>query len=73
MSIGDVQWVSKRFRPVIAVDKVSIDVNGRELFGLLSHNDVGKTTIIRLVLDIFQVKRFEIAMPTVDEIFFQVV
>jgi ABC-type uncharacterized transport system ATPase subunit len=69
LPIVGVQLVGKRFGPVIAVDKVSFEVNGGEMFGLLSHNGAGKTTIIRLVLDIFQVESFEIAMPTLDEIF----
>ena len=73
MSIVDLQRVHIRFGPVIAVDKDSFQVNGGELFGLPDPNGVGKTTIIRLMLDIFQVKRFEISMPTLDEIFIQVV
>ena len=64
MPIVDVQPVSKRFGPAIAGDKVSFEINGGELFGLLGPNGVGKTSIIRLVLDIFQVKHFEISMPT---------
>ena len=67
MPIVDLQRVSKRFGPVIAVDKVLFNINGGELFGLLGPNGVGKTTIFRLVLDIFQVKRFEISMPTKNQ------
>lgn len=67
MPIVDLQRVSKRFGPVIAVDKVLFNINGGELFGLLGPNGVGKTTIIRLVLDIFQVKRSEISMPTKNQ------
>ncbi len=73
MSIVGLQQVCKKFGPVFAVDKASFEVNGGELFGLLGPNGVGKTTFIRLVLDDFQVKRFEISMPTLDEIFIQVV
>jgi ABC-2 type transport system ATP-binding protein len=73
LPIGGVQRVGKRFGPVIAVDKVSFEVKGGEIFGLLGPHGAGKTTIIRFVLDIYQVERFEIAMPTSDEIFFQVV
>ena len=73
MSIVGLQRVCKKFGHVFAGDKVSFEVNEGELFGLLGPNDVGKTTFIRLVLDIFQVKHFEISMPTLDEIFIQVV
>jgi ABC-type uncharacterized transport system ATPase subunit len=73
MSIVGLQQVCKKFGPVFAGDKVSFEVNEGELFGLLGPNGVGKTTFIRLVLDIFQVKHFEISMPTLDEIFIQVV
>ncbi len=73
MSIVGLQQVCMKFGPVFAVDQVSFEVNGGELFGLLGPNGVGKTTFIRQVLDIFQVKRIEISMPTLDEIFIQVV
>ena len=35
--------------PVLAVDKVSLDVHEGELFGLLGPNGAGKTTFIRLL------------------------
>jgi ABC-type uncharacterized transport system ATPase subunit len=73
MLIVGLQRVCKKFGPVFADDKVSFQVNEGELFGLLGSNGVGKTTFIQLVLDIFQVKHFEISMPTLDEIFIQVV
>lgn len=73
MSIVGLQRVCKKFGLVFADDKVSFQVNEGELFGLPGPNGVGKTTFIRLVLDIFQVKHFEISMPTLDEIFIQVV
>jgi len=73
MSIVGLQQVCKKFGPVFAVDKASFEVNEGELFGLLGPNGVGKITFIRLVLAIFQVKHFEISMPTLDEIFIQVV
>lgn len=73
MSIVGLQQVCKKFGLIFAGDKVSFEVNEGELFGLLGPNGVGKITFIRLVLDIFQVKHFEISMPTLDEIFIQVV
>jgi ABC-type uncharacterized transport system ATPase subunit len=73
MSIVGLQQVCKKFGPIFAGDKVSFKVNEGELFGLPGPNGVGKITFIRLVLDIFQVKHFEISMPTLDEIFIQVV
>jgi ABC-type multidrug transport system ATPase subunit len=60
MSIVGLQQVCKKFGPVFAGEKVSFQVNEGELLRLLGPNGVGKTTFIRLVLDNFQVKRFEI-------------
>lgn len=73
MSVVGLQQVCKKSGPVFAVYQGSFEVNEGELFGLPGPNGVGKTTFIRLVLDDFQVKRFEISMPILDEIFIQVV
>ena len=54
MPVVDVQWVSKSFGAVQAVNNVSFNLRGGEIFGLLGPNGAGKTTIIRLVLDIFK-------------------
>jgi ABC-type sugar transport system ATPase subunit len=41
--------VSKRFEKVVAVDKVSFDVEDGELFVLVGPNGCGKTTLLRLI------------------------
>lgn len=50
----DVQHVSKHFGSTRAVDQVSFDVRGGEIFGVLGPNGAGKTTTIRMILDIFK-------------------
>lgn len=42
--------VSKRFGEKTAVDRLSIEVKGGEIFGLLGANGAGKTTTMRMVL-----------------------
>jgi ABC-2 type transport system ATP-binding protein len=54
MSVVKLEEVSKSFGVVRAVDNVSFDVAGGEIFGLLGPNGAGKTTILRLILDIFE-------------------
>jgi ABC-2 type transport system ATP-binding protein len=49
-----VDHISKNFGNLKAVDDVSFDVSGGEIFGLLGPNGAGKTTCIRIILDIFK-------------------
>jgi ABC-2 type transport system ATP-binding protein len=49
-----VSHLSKSFGKVRAVEDVSFEVHGGEIFGLLGPNGAGKTTTIRMVLDIFR-------------------
>jgi spermidine/putrescine ABC transporter ATP-binding subunit len=44
-----IREASKRFGPVLAVDRVSLDVRDGELFTLLGPSGCGKTTLLRLV------------------------
>ena len=46
--------VTKRFGDVCAVDKLSFDVRQGEVFGFLGGNGAGKTTSLRMVLDIIR-------------------
>lgn len=41
--------VSKRYGPVAALDRLTLDVRAGEVFGLLGPNGSGKTTFIRLL------------------------
>jgi ABC-2 type transport system ATP-binding protein len=49
-----VEHISKHFGDTEAVKGVSFDVNPGEIFGLLGPNGSGKTTIIRIILDIYR-------------------
>lgn len=53
-SIVDIHNVVKQFGATRAVDDVSFDIRGGEIFGLLGPNGAGKTTMIRMILDIFK-------------------
>src|SRR5256885_4855482 len=41
--------VSKRYGPVIALDRLTLDIQRGEVFGLLGPNGSGKTTFMRLL------------------------
>ncbi|MGH9838862.1 MAG: ABC transporter ATP-binding protein [Blastocatellia bacterium] len=46
--------VSKSFGEVIAVRDVSFNVRQGEIFGLVGQNGAGKTTVLRMIMDIFR-------------------
>ena len=46
--------ISKSFGKTRAVKDISFDVRAGEIFGLLGPNGSGKTTTIRIILDIYQ-------------------
>ncbi|MBE0697770.1 MAG: ATP-binding cassette domain-containing protein, partial [Anaerolineaceae bacterium] len=54
MASVEINHVTKSFGPIKAVDDVSLTVNQGEFFGLLGPNGSGKTTTLRIVLDIFK-------------------
>jgi ABC-2 type transport system ATP-binding protein len=49
-----VEDVVKAYDAKIAVDHVSFDVSGGEVFGLLGPNGAGKSTLIRMAMDILR-------------------
>jgi ABC-2 type transport system ATP-binding protein len=49
-----VDSIAKRFGPVLALDGVSFSVEPGRIFGLLGANGAGKTTCMRIVLDILR-------------------
>ncbi len=49
MAILEAHDLSKRFGDIVAVDRVSFEVNRGEIYGLLGPNGAGKTTTISLV------------------------
>ena len=54
MPTVSVAHISKRFGSTEAVKDVSFEVNPGEIFGLLGPNGSGKTTTIRIILDIYR-------------------
>jgi ABC-2 type transport system ATP-binding protein len=49
-----VENVTKAYDGKVAVDHVSFEVNGGEVFGLLGPNGAGKSTLIRMTMDILR-------------------
>ena len=49
-----IDHVSKQFGPIVALDDVSFRVEPGRIFGLLGANGAGKTTCMRIVLDILR-------------------
>ena len=49
-----VDSVSKSFGDVAAVREVSFDVMQGEIFGIVGQNGAGKTTVLRMIMDIFR-------------------
>ncbi len=54
MSTIQVEHISKNFGSQRAVDDVSFEVEQGEIFQLLGANGRGKTTTIRIILDLFK-------------------
>ena len=54
MSVLTLERVSKRFDRVVAVDDLSFSVKQGSVFGFLGGNGAGKTTSLRMVLDIIR-------------------
>lgn len=54
MSTITIDNISKQFGSLKAADGISFEVNPGEIFGLLGPNGSGKTTTIRILLDIYQ-------------------
>ena len=52
-----VDGVSKRFDKTLALDNVTLELHGGEIFGLLGPNGAGKTTLIRTILDLIKPDR----------------
>ena len=46
----EIREISRRFKEVLAVDRVSFEVRSGEIFGLLGPNGAGKTTTIRILV-----------------------
>lgn len=62
MNVISVRDIKKTFGATRAVDGVSFDVEPGEIFGLLGPNGSGKTTTIRMILDLFKPDAGEISI-----------
>ena len=58
----EVSHIAKYFGDVTAVEDVTFEVHGGEIFGLLGPNGAGKTTTIRIILDIFKPDRGQVSI-----------
>jgi lipooligosaccharide transport system ATP-binding protein len=52
MSIIETRNLTKRFKDLVAVDNIDLDIYRGECFGLLGPNGAGKTTLIRMLIAI---------------------
>lgn len=48
-SVVEIRDLTRTFGPVRAVDRLTLDIEQGEVFGLLGHNGAGKTTTIRIL------------------------
>lgn len=46
-SLISTSQISKQYKDVLAVDKVSMHINAGEIYGLIGKNGAGKTTLFR--------------------------
>jgi ABC-2 type transport system ATP-binding protein len=49
-----IDGLTKRFKDVTAVDRVSFNVGAGEIFGFMGHNGAGKTTTIKMLLGLMK-------------------
>jgi len=52
-SLLSVEGVTKRFRGLVAVDRVSLDVAQGEIFAVIGPNGAGKTTLFNMIAGVF--------------------
>ncbi len=57
MSVIEVRGLTKRFGPVLAVDRLSFAVEAGEVVGFLGPNGAGKTTTLRMLLGLVRPER----------------
>ena len=53
MSLLSVQRLTKRFRGLVAVDNVSLDIEPGAIFAVIGPNGAGKTTLFNLIAGVF--------------------
>jgi drug efflux transport system ATP-binding protein len=60
--------VTKRYEETVALDELSLEVNGGEMFGVIGPDGAGKTTAIRLACGLLRADRGEIRVLGRDPI-----
>lgn len=50
MATIEIEWLTKRFGPVIAVDHLDFTLGSGQLVGFLGPNEAGKTTTLQMLL-----------------------
>src|SRR5262245_6186493 len=58
----EISRVTKTFRSVIAVDDLSLNVPEGSIYGFIGPNGSGKTTTMRMIVNIFHPDRGEIRL-----------
>ena len=58
--IIEISNLSKKFARRLAVDQVTVNIEGGEIFGLVGPNGAGKTTTIRMLVTLLEPDRGEI-------------
>ena len=58
----EIKNCSKAFGKIQAVNKVTMDIGGREVFGLIGSNGAGKSTLLRIMAGIIRQDRGEVLM-----------
>ena len=66
MTLLQVERVTVRFGGVIAVEDVSLSVEGGELLGFIGPNGAGKTTLMRIVTGVLRPQRGRVVFRGVD-------
>jgi linearmycin/streptolysin S transport system ATP-binding protein len=50
LGVISIQQVTKKFPSVVALDKITLEINDKEFFGLLGPNGAGKSTLMSLIV-----------------------
>ena len=58
----EIKDCSKAFGKIQAVNKVTMDIGEREVFGLIGSNGAGKSTLLRIMAGIIRQDRGEVLM-----------
>ncbi len=60
MALLEVKGITKRFGGLVAVDKLSFEVNENEIISIIGPNGAGKTTVFNMITGIYEIDEGEI-------------